>query len=205
MLQPLSQSLRWVTSWHFLRTAAGDWASTDAGIVLVKACAGINFMTMSFIAWCLRLQPKLQLQSLLRVPGPARQRSGLLDLPLRLMAALLLAWLTALAVNTVRIIAVVAWQPTLQQWLAPAAAHRLIGLVIYLCALTLQLLQGQGRRLSDAALVGALIYSTVMLLLPLLSGNAAANLAQYREHALAVLVIALPLAAAGMLSRYGTR
>ncbi len=200
MLQPLSLSLRWITGWHFLRTAAGDWASADAGIVLVKACAGINFMTMSFVAWCLTLQPQLQLRSqTLRPPYTlVRPHFALLDLSLRLIAALLLAWLSALAVNSLRVIAVVAWQPTLQRWLATAAAHRLIGLVIYLTALTLQLLRGERRRLSRAAVAGALIYGVVMMLLPLLSGNAAANPAQYRAHAWAVLAVALPLAAAGM-------
>ena len=119
--------------------------------------------------------------------------------------ALLLAWLSALAVNTLRVIAVVHWQPQLQQWLAPESAHRLIGIVIYLGALTLQLLPGEGRRWSRAALRGALIYGAVMLILPMLSGNAVASPGQYVEHALAVLIVMVPLLAAALLSRYGTR
>jgi len=197
MLQPLSLSLHALTGWNFLRTADGDWVSADAGIALVKACAGINFMTMSFIAWCLTLQPNCspllpQPRALLR--GHAR----------RLAAALLLAWLSALGVNTLRVIAVVHWQPTLQQWLEPEAAHRLIGIMIYLSALTLQLLPGEGKRWSKAALHGALIYGAVMLILPMLSGNAVASPAQYVEHALAVLIVMVPLLAAALLSRYGT-
>ena len=198
MLQPLSLALHGFTGWNFLRTADGDCVSRDAGIALVKACAGINFMTMSFIAWCLTLQPK----SSPLLPQP---RSLLRKYAWRLAAALLLAWLSALGVNTLRVIAVVHWQPQLQQWLAPEAAHRLIGIVIYLAALTLQLLPGEGRRWSRAALRGALIYGAVMLILPMLSGNAVASPAQYVEHALAVLIVMVPLLAAALLSRYGTR
>jgi hypothetical protein len=202
MLQPLALSLGWARGWHFLRTSAGDWVSADAGIVLVKACAGINFMTMSFIAWCLTLQPKSCAPHL---GAPASARDVLPDHARRWAAALLLAWLSALAVNTLRVMAVVAWQPTLQQWLAPEAAHRFIGIVIYLGALTLQLLPGQGRRWGRAALAGAMIYGAVMLILPMLSGNAVASPDQYAEHALAVLIVIVPLVAAALLSRYGTR
>jgi exosortase K len=200
MLQPLSMALHAFTGWDFLRTADGDWESRDAGIVLVKACAGINFMTMSFIAWCLVLQPRL-----LRSPLLVHRERLLRECAWRLAAALLLAWLSALAVNTLRVIAVVHWQPQLQRWLAPEAAHRLIGIVIYLAALTLQLLPGEGRRWSRAAMHGALIYGAVMLILPMLSGNAVASPTQYVEHALAVLIVMVPLLAAALLSRYGTR
>ena len=200
MLQPLSMSLHAFTGWDFLRTADGDWESRAAGIVLVKACAGINFMTMSFIAWCLVLQP-----GLLRSPLLVHRERLLRECAWRLAAALLLAWLSALAVNTLRVIAVVHWQPQLQQWLAPESAHRLIGIVIYLGALTLQLLPGEGRRWSRAAMHGALIYGAVMLILPMLSGNAVASPGQYVEHALAVLIVMVPLLAAALLSRYGTR
>jgi exosortase K len=198
MLQPLSLSLRWLAGWHFLRSPAGDWASSDAGIVLVKACAGINFMTMSFIGWCAMLRPQA---AQVAEPAAAQRRSALLEWSLRFVAALLLAWFTALAVNTLRVIAVVAWQPTLQHWLAPATAHRLIGLIIYLSALTLQLMRGEAHRLGRAALVGAAIYIAVMVLVPLLTGNAAANATAYREHAWVVLAIALPLAVAGVVGR----
>ena len=198
MLQPLSLSLRWLTGWHFLRTSDGDWVCSAAGIVLVKACAGINFMTMSFIGWCAMLRPQAAQAA---EPESAQRRSVLLEWSLRLAAALLLAWFTALAVNTLRVIAVVAWQPTLQHWLAPAAAHRLIGLLIYLTALTLQLMRGEALRLGRAAVAGAAIYLAVMVLVPLLTGNAAANPTAYREHAWVVLAIALPLAVAGVFGR----
>jgi len=186
MLRPLSLSLQGLTGWQFLRTPAGDWSSPDAGIVLVKACAGINFMTMSFIGWCALLQP-----------SAARPVAWLL----RLSAALALAWFTAVIVNTLRVIGVVAWQPALQQWLAPAAAHRLIGLVIYLLALTGQLTQGEPRRLARAAVLGAALYAGVMIGVPLITGNAAASSPAYREHALMVLAIALPLGVAGITVR----
>jgi exosortase K len=189
MLRPLALTLQWLTGWQFLQTPEGNWFSRDAGIELVKACAGINFMTMSFLGW-----------SAILVPHTVREHvSELLgEWLLRLAAALALAWITAVLVNTLRVIAVVTWQPTLQQWLAPAAAHRLIGLLIYLLALTLQLMRGNPRRLASAAVVGASLYIAVMVLVPLLSGHAAAHGALYREHALLVVAIALPLLVAGV-------
>jgi exosortase K len=190
MLRPLAMALQKLAGWHFQRTSAGEWRSAAAGIVLVKACAGINFMTMSFIGWCALARPQ---------GTSVRLRAMLSEWPQLLAGALVLAWCTALYVNALRVMAVVAWQPTLQQWLTPAAAHRLIGLLIYLPALTLQFMQGVPRRGGRAAVAGAAIYVVVMLVVPLLTGNAGANLGLYREHALMVLAIVLPMVAAGVL------
>ena len=192
MLRPLSLLLRLLTGWHFQQTPEGDWESGDAGIVLVKACAGINFMIMSFLGWCWLARPQAQ-----RAPTFAIA----LEWPLLFAASLVFAWLAALLVNTARIIAVVKCQPLLEHWIAPAEAHRLIGLIIYLPALTAQLLLRNRQRWDIAALLAAAIYVGMMLIVPLLTGNAAASPGQYREHALLVLVLALPLAVAGFAGR----
>jgi exosortase K len=193
MLQPLALLLRLLTGWHFHRTPAGDWESHDAGIVLVPACAGMNFMIMSFVGWCWLLRPQRHVQ---------RTADAAIEWPLLLAAALLLAWMVALFVNTLRVLAIVAWQPMLQQWLDAGHAHRLIGLLIYLPALTAQLMLVGRRRWYQAALIGPSLYVAMMLIVPLLTGNASMGAAQYREHALIVLTLVLPVALLGWYRRW---
>jgi hypothetical protein len=107
----------------------------------------------------------------------------------------------ALGVNTLRVLAIVAWQLKLEHWLAPGVAHRLIGLSVYLPALILQLALTDPSRPARAAWIAAALYGTVMWLVPVFSGHAGANAALFREHVVTVLAVSLPLAAAGLLIR----
>jgi exosortase K len=193
MLQPLALLLRLLTGWHFQQTPVGDWASHDAGIVLVPACAGMNFMIMSFVGWCWLFRPQRPVQ---------RTADAAVEWPLLLAAALLLAWIAALFVNSLRVLAIVAWQPLLQQWLDASQAHRLIGLLTYLTALTAQLMLVGRRRWYQAALIGPSLYVAMMLIVPLLTGNASMKTAAYREHALIVLALVLPVALLGWYWRW---
>ena len=56
MLRPLSGVLEVFTGHEFYRDVNGEWVSAAADVRLVKGCAGINFMIMSFLvyAWVLR-------------------------------------------------------------------------------------------------------------------------------------------------------
>ena len=65
----------------------------------------------------------------------------------------------------------------------------------------MQLTQGEPRRLARAAVLGAALYTGVMIVMPLISGGAATNLNAFRAHALMVLAIALPLGVAGIALR----
>jgi exosortase K len=192
MLEPITLLLRLLTGWHFRANAEGEWQSFDAGIVLVKACAGINFMIMSLLGWCWLICPRERI---------LKRTALLIEWPLLLIGALVFAWLTALIVNTLRIIAVVHLQPSLEHWLAPAAAHRLLGLMIYLPALSAQLLLSEWRRRDRALLVVCAIYAGVMLMVPLLTGNALSNPALYGEHALLLLCILIPVALTAIVPR----
>ncbi len=189
MLRPLALLLRLLTGWHFQQNAGGDWESRAAGIVLVHACAGMNFMIMSFIGWCWLFRPQRP---------AARAMAAAIEWPLLLAAALLLAWAAALLVNALRVVAVVAWQPLLQQWLSTRQAHRQIGLLIYLPALTLQLMLGGRSRWYQAVLIGPAVYVAMMLLVPLLTGNATLGATAFREHGLVVLTLAVPLLLLGL-------
>ncbi len=195
MLRPVSMLLRLVAGWNFQQSPAGEWYSLDAGIVLVKACAGINFMIMSFLGWCWMSRPIGQR------PG---SRFRLLEWPLLLGSALVFAWVTALIVNTLRILAIVHWQPVLEQWLSPGSAHRMLGLLIYLSALNLQLLLADRRRWRRTVLLTCALYILIMLIVPILTGNAAANPTLYFEHAMTSMVVLLPIAIAACIWRWQT-
>ena len=194
MLRPLSLLLQLLTGWHFRPNADGEWQSSDAGIVLVKACAGINFMVLSLLGWCWMLRPRAD-----SAVG-ARVWPLLLEWPALLCTAGVFAWLTALAVNALRILAVVHLQPSLEQWWAPAQAHRLIGLLVYLPALSLQLVLADRQHWRRAVLAGCELYAALMLVMPLLTGNARLTSPTYWQHAGIVLPV---LVAAVLLSRLG--
>jgi exosortase K len=193
MLRPVSLLLRLVAGWQFERSDSGEWYSLDAGIVLIKACAGINFMIMSLLGWCWILRPRVR---------DATARVALIEWPLLLGGALVFAWSAALVVNSLRILAIVHWQPLLEHWLPSGQAHRMIGLLIYLPALNLQLLLAERRRWPWVVLLACGLYAGMMIVVPLLTGNAAAKPVEYVEHALTSLVVLVPVAASGFVWRW---
>lgn len=189
MLHPLAWLLQSATGWGFQRDAAGNWESRTAGLVLVKACAGINFMVMSFIGWCWMLRPRAQAWS----PW---------QWPLRLVCALACAWLLALCANALRIVAIVTCQPLLEHWLAPVDAHRALGLAVYLAVLSLQWLLCDWRNPARALLLASGVYGSLMLGVPLAHGSAFAAPSRYGENAASVLIALMPLLCAiGYLQR----
>ena len=194
MLRPLSLLLRLLAGWHFRPDGDGQWQSIDAGIVLVKACAGINFMVLSLLGWCWMLRPAAGGRSATRRRGA--RLWPLVEWPVLLLAALVLAWLTALAVNALRILAVVHLQPLLERVWAPADAHRLIGLLVYLPALSVQLVLADRRHWRRAVLAGCGMYAALMLVVPLLTGNARLASPAYWWHA----GVMLPVLAAVILA-----
>ncbi len=184
MLRPVSLLLEVVTGWNFQQSDAGEWYSVEAGIVLVKACAGINFMIMSLLGWCWLSRPRFT----------ARLQGATFEWPLLLGSSLVFAWVASLIVNTLRILAIVHWQPVLERWLPPDDAHRLPGIVIYVTALNLQLLVFDRRRWKHAVLLACSLYVLLMLVLPLITGNATTNTALFLRHALTSLGVLLPFA-----------
>jgi hypothetical protein len=123
----------------------------------------------------------------------------LLEWPALLCTAAVFAWLTALAVNALRILAVVHLQLSLEQWWEPAQAHRLIGLLVYLPALSLQLVLAERQHWRRAVLAGCGLYAALMLVLPLLTGNARLTSLAYWQHAgMALPVLALAALVSGV-------
>ena len=179
MLHPLALLLHAVAGWSFLRDAAGNWESPTVGLVLIKACAGINFMVLSFLGWCWLWRP-------LRPWSPWQW-------PLRFSGALACAWLVALGVNALRILLIVRFQPALEHWLAPADAHRMLGLLTYLPALCLQWSLVERTEPVRAVLFPCGLYALLMLGVPLASGGAAADPRLYAAHAAEVFGVLMPL------------
>jgi exosortase K len=185
MLRPVSLLLELVTAQNFIQSPAGEWYSTEAGIVLVKACAGVNFMLMSFVGWCWLLQP---------AAGSTRASIFLR----RFLLALALAWLAAVMVNVLRIVLAESLGPWLAGAMGTGGAHRLIGLLVYLPALTAQLLLAGRARRGAAVAVAASLYLALMLATPLLTGNAWWDPAAFAAHALTLTLVLLPLLAWGL-------
>jgi exosortase K len=190
MLRPLTVILRTTAGWHFLVNAAGEWECPDAGIVLVKACAGINFMVLSFLGWCWALRPIAAAQG---GPQATNALPSWARLAGALLVALLAAWATALVVNAARILVIVRWQPVLAHWLPAGDAHRLLGLLAYLPALALQGWLVERGRPARALLVACGVYAGLMLGVPLLTGNALADPVAFAHHALFLLAVLVPV------------
>jgi exosortase K len=190
MLQPLAFLLQSLTGQAFVAIDNGEWVSEDAQVALVKGCAGINFMIMSFLGWCWLVRPR----------RTDRQTAAvLIEWPALIAAAFALAWAAALVVNTLRILLVLELQSWLTTSMDGEQAHRLLGLLIYLPALSLQMIIAGHRQAGAAFRVGLSIYAGLMLVTPLLTGHASLNSAQYREHVLMVGAVSIALGAAMLL------
>jgi exosortase K len=190
MLRPVALLLQVTTGHRFQPSVEGEWYSEAAGILLVKGCAGINFMIMSFVGWCWLVRP-----SRFERLTPAT----LIEWPALLGIALVLAWAAAVLVNVLRILAALAVGPELAAWLGAEQAHRLLGLLIYLSALTAQLVLGERRNPGPAALVAVATYVGLMLVTPLLTGRALANTGAFAGYALLVVMLAGPLGIWGLV------
>jgi hypothetical protein len=73
-----------------------------------------------------------------------------------------------------------------------------LGLAIYLPALALQLTAGERQNRGSAALVAAGSYAALMVVTPLLTGNAFDHLTDYVRHSAMVLLLVAPVAAWGL-------
>jgi exosortase K len=185
MLRPLSQVLEWLTGHHFHRDGHYEWVSESANVRLVKACAGINFMLMSFMAYSWMVRPDRCEEK-----HPWSWTAGRL---LLLCAATIAAWTSCLLANSLRIIVAMNLEP--QGWrldaigIGAADLHRLIGMGIYLPLLSLQIMLGNRRTSRDALAVPLLLYLLLMVIVPVLTGNALQHPTLFVKHLLSVSVM----------------
>jgi hypothetical protein len=198
LLWPLATLLNAIDGFVFKPTATGEWLDADHGLIIVKACAGGNFLIASWLGYLWRWRT--------RTPGPVARldsssgsglRFGLrlgpslglrlgISLALRALAA---AWLTTLIANTLRILLIAHGQDDLSiiTGLSAADSHRLIGIVVYFGILTLQL---AGTR---TLLAAPAIYFGIVVLVPWLHGLMAGRGGINASHA--AWTTALPLVA----------
>jgi exosortase K len=193
ILQPLSDLLSLITGSEFHREANGEWLSISADVRLVKSCAGINFMLMSLLtfAWTFRPDGHEQPQTHAWIGGN-----------LVLLAAICVAaWTTTLLANTLRIL--LAMQLQTDDSIIHALGidgsgiHRIIGLAVYLPLLTLQMMPGKRVSERQMMFIPIMLYAALMIIVPLLTGNALRNPMLFVEHviqlAIAIAVIQLAL------------
>ncbi len=145
LLWPLVQLLNATGLFDFVSVPGGEWLDAGRGLIVVKACAGGNFLLASWLGWLWRW----------------RVQPSALRLALHALAA---AWLTTLLANAVRIVLIAYAQDDLARLagLTDANSHRLIGIGVFFGALLLQLRQSGPVWLAPA------IYLGVTLLVPLL-------------------------------------
>ena len=146
LLRPLAGLLNTTGVFNFMPVAGGEWLDAGHGLIIVKACAGGNFLIAAWLGWLWRW----------------RTRPLGLTLALSAFAA---AWLTTLLANAARIVLISYGQDDLARLtgLSDADSHRLIGIGVYFGALLLQL-RGTGTALAAPA-----IYLGVTLHAPLLN------------------------------------
>ncbi|VAW79465.1 hypothetical protein MNBD_GAMMA15-2540 [hydrothermal vent metagenome] len=185
MFRPLSLLLEGLTGHEFHRDDNFEWVSESADVRLVKSCAGINFMLMSFVvyAWVARPDPEEDVGLWALIAAQL----------LLLTAAITASWATCLLANSLRII--VAMAAVSNGWelgvigLDAAELHRVIGIVIYVPLLSLQMMLGNHTRIRDAFMAPVLLYLLLMIIVPLLTGNALQNPAMFTRHLLNILVM----------------
>jgi exosortase K len=174
ILVPTARAVGWLRGETLTFDPGAGWMAPDGSYVIAPACAGVNFLILVLTVSVLGFAHRL------RSP---RARLGWW------LASLAGAYLTTLAVNTLRIVAAVElYRLGPVAGLTPEAAHRLLGIVIYLGALwtlytVLDRLTG-GRSAGGLLVAGA--YLSMTLLVPLLTGHPGER---YAEHAMMVCVI----------------
>ena len=148
-LYPLVIVLEALSDLLFEPTANGEWLDPIHHISIVKACAGINFLIISLLGYCWLWRDR---------PMPLWV----------LIRALVLAWLTALLANSLRILLCIYAQAPLAILIGSteATSHRLIGIAVYFSCLWIQLSALGVQRFRQMAVVAALIYLGVSLLIP---------------------------------------
>lgn len=124
ILSPTARLIAWLTGANPVWEAGVGYADFGRGIIIVPACAGINFMIMAFGLAVFCAIGRLQRFALLT---------------LWMAAALAGAYLLTLGVNTLRIaVSMALYQADIYgAWLTPERLHRLAGVWIYLIALGL--------------------------------------------------------------------
>lgn len=184
LLYPLVLLLQSISPLAFTELPNGDWWDARQQISIVKACAGGNFFIVSLLGYLWSL--------------PFRQRPLL-----RLLIAVLGAWLTTLCANALRILLSIYAENALADGLVLGMAdmHRLIGILSYFSSLCLQMILLRRQDLGVSMLIAAELYLGVTLCLPWVNGWIHEHHTLDLRHTLWVVSVPLGL----MVLIYGTK
>lgn len=212
LLWPLATLLNGLGGFAFRPMGSGAWLDVGHALIIVKACAGGNFLIASWLGYLWRWRVRPVGQGAGRDGGlwpdswpgwwPASWfgvRFGLqlsVGLALRAFAA---AWVTTLIANALRILLIAHGQDDLSRitgWSA-SDSHRLIGIVVYFGCLSVQL---AGAR---TLLVAPALYLGVVLLVPWLHAILAGRSGVSVDYALWTAAIPVATAAGYGVWRVG--
>lgn len=195
MMQPLADLLNLITGHDFQRSADGEWFSISADVQLVKACAGINFMLMSLLAYAWMFRPDHN-----EVP---QTRLWSITQVVLMAAVFIAAWATTLLANTLRIWLAMYLQAddSLLQasGIEGKQIHRFIGIAVYLLILSLQMLPSKRMAHWQKVLIPVVLYILLMVIVPLLTGNALHQPTLYFEHVAQLLLSVMVIQGIWML------
>ena len=182
LLVPLVEVLELLGGLSFEPQPGGDWLDAGHRVILVKACAGGNFLLTVWLAYLWRWRYQVSaLRTVLIAAGAA--------------------WVTTLAANALRILLAVHGQDALAHLggLTPSESHRLLGIGVYFLGLWVVL--ARPGRLSAALIVATGLYLGVNLLLPALRAVLLGLPALDRGHVLWTAGVPLALVGLSLLFR----
>ena len=208
ILGPTACLVETVSGIQFDSEANTGFVSREYRIIIAPSCAGINFLIMVF---CMAVFSGIHV---IRHSGSKL---------LWLAASLVCAYITTVAVNTLRIIAsIYSYNADIYSgWITPARVHRLEGIVIYFFFLYLiymiiiktihRIRQGAGGKKSapvrygcgqtdyfrwaGVGLIPLFWYGLVTLGVPLFTGAFQENVSRFKEHSLTVICASLAVLA----------
>ena len=185
LLGPTTALVSALSGLRFEAEPGVGYLSRDLALVIAPACAGVNYLVIAFCALVFGFAPRIERR--------ARRWSWLL-------AAAVLAYGATLGVNGARIaLSIALREAPLPLGLDGAAAHRLVGIAVYLGSLWLLVFavaRAFARPIAawQAVLLPLALYLGVTVLAPLVNGAHAHP--EFWPHAGVVLLASLGLAAA---------
>jgi len=197
ILAPTAQLVSWTSGGNFVYEAGPGWVDPNIRFIIAPPCAGVNFALAAFLALAL---------------GSVMKMTSLRTTAARLGIALALAYVATLVINTLRITFAIAMHrgDIGLAGLDRAEAHRIEGIVVYLCGLLVLYAMAVGieRKTKWWLAIPLGAYLLITLILP--AANGAIARGDFARHAMIVLgmctlAIALVFTASTALDHYRRR
>ncbi len=186
MMLPLAKLLNVFLPGHFESQLNGEWLHVELPILLVKGCSGMNFFVMSFVGYTIVFN-QVQRQFLCGTLLSSINSKWIQDVS-KIVCALLVAWLTTLVVNVIRIMLALFFFENTElvqlTGLNDESAHRLAGLIVYIPALFLQMKVGRCFEASKSFAIVAGLMIVLLIVVPLITANAFNHYDTFIRHSI---------------------